>query len=136
MADTAPDTAIFPAMLRRPKLLAAVAGVVTALGQAPVSLPWASLLGLGVAFLLFQRTVRPRRAALLGWVSGCGYFAASLFWIVEPFLVDPVRHGWMAPFALFFTAAGFALFWRGAAGLARWLVGGDRVLSNFHSALA
>ena len=47
-----------------------------------------------------------------------GYFAAALFWIVEPFLVDPERHGWMAPFALVGMAGGLALFW--GAAVRRW----------------
>jgi len=98
--------------------------MLAALGQAPVSLPWATLAGLTIAFLLHGRTERAKAAFWIGWAFGAGYFAASLFWIVEPFFVDPVRHGWMAPFALIFTAGGFALFWGAAAGLARWLAGG------------
>lgn len=53
--------------------------------------------------------------------AGAGHFAAALFWIVEPFLVDAPRHGWMAPFALILIALGMALFWAGAAALAAWL---------------
>ena len=52
-----------------------------------------------------------RRAALCGWAFGTGYFALALAWIVEPFLVDVARHGWMAPFALVFMSGGLALFW-------------------------
>ena len=100
---------------------AALAGVLAALGQAPVSLPWMTLVGLALAFVLFCQTERPLTAALVGWVFGTGYFAVTLFWIVEPFLVDPSRHGWMAPFALVITAGGFALFWGAAWCLSSWL---------------
>ncbi len=62
-----------------------------------------------------------RIAGWRGWAMGTGYFAVSLFWIVEPFFVDPVRHGWMAPFALIFMAGGLALFWAGAFALAHLL---------------
>ena len=100
---------------------AVLAGMLAALGQAPVSLPWATLAGLAIAFALHSRTVGPKGAAWIGWAFGAGYFAVALFWIVEPFFVDPVRHGWMAPFALVILSGGLALFWGAATGVARWL---------------
>ncbi len=116
---------------------AAFSGVLAALGQAPVSLPWMSLIGLALAYILFCEIERLRVVALAGWAFGVGYFAATLFWIVEPFFVDPSRHGWMAPFALIFMASGFALFWGGAWWLARWLSGRDWVAAiAWPSALA
>lgn len=92
----------------------ALAGVVAAFGLAPWGLWPLSLLGLASAFHLFGTAKGPRAAARVGWLFGLGYFALGLFWIVEPFFVDPLRHGWMAPFALVLMAAGLALFW-GAA---------------------
>ena len=72
----------------------------------------------------------PRRAsAWFGWLFGLGYFALTLRWLIEPFLVDPLRHGWMAPFALLFMAGGLALFWGAAFWLARWLCGSGRMFS-------
>ncbi len=100
---------------------AALAGIAASLGQAPISLPWLALASLAAAFVLFSRTSSPRSAAWVGWAFGVGYFAATLFWIVEPFFVDPVRHGWMAPFALVLTAGGFALFWGAAWWFSRQL---------------
>ena len=110
--------------LRRPMLVAGLAGLLAALGQAPVSLPWATLVGLGLAYMLYLGADRISAAIRVGWAFGAGYFAASLFWIVEPFLVDPLRYGWMAPFALIGMAGGMAIFWAAAAGLTRWLVSG------------
>ena len=69
-----------------------------------------------------------RRAAVFGWLIGLGYFAWTLRWIVEPFLVDVARHGWMAPFAIVLMAGGLALFWALAFGVARWIGGGRRVV--------
>ena len=60
---------------------------------------------------------------MIGLAGGIGYFGLALHWIVEPFFVDPLRHGWMAPFALFFMAAGMALFWGAAAALAVRMAG-------------
>ncbi len=104
----------------RPRVIAmapALAGGVAALGLAPWGLWPLALLGLAFVFHLFGRTPGPRAAARIGWLFGVGYFAFGLFWIVEPFFVDPLRHGWMAPFALACMAAGLALFW----GAAFWL---------------
>ena len=100
-------------------------GAAAALGHAPASWPLAALAGFGaVGFLLVHC---PDRAAAIriGWLFGTGYFAVSLVWIVEPFLVRPERDGWMAPFALALSAAGFGLFWGLAFGLARMLGSGS-----------
>ena len=99
---------------------ALLGGVVVGLGQAPFSLVWLALFGLLVGFALFQSTISIRQAVWVGWAFGVGYFALVLNWIIEPFLVDVVRHGWMAPFALVGLAGGMALFWGAAFGIARW----------------
>ena len=103
--------------------LAALAalGAAAGLGQAPVSFPWITLAALWAIFLIFEDSGSLRRAVLTGWVAGAGYFALSLSWIVEPFLVDIVRQGWMAPFALFFSAFGFGMFWALGFGVAHWV---------------
>jgi len=101
----------------RQLLLAFVAGAALGLVQAPWSIPLAFFAALPVIFWLHAGADRQRRAALVGWLAGVGYFGLTLAWIVEPFLVDIARHGWMAPFALFFMAAGLAAFWA----LAFWL---------------
>jgi apolipoprotein N-acyltransferase len=97
--------------------LAAVAGAATALAQPPVSWPAVLFLALPLVFWLLDGA-GPRRAFAIGWVAGAAHFAASLFWIVEPFLVEPEVFGWMAPFALAGMAGGLALFWAGAFALA------------------
>jgi apolipoprotein N-acyltransferase len=96
---------------------AAAAGGLGAFGQAPYDLAVVTLLSLCLGCLLFR--LEPTRTALVGWAFGAGYFALTLVWIVEPFLVDIARHGWMAPFALVFLSSGLALFWAGAFWLAR-----------------
>ncbi|MEM7471653.1 MAG: apolipoprotein N-acyltransferase [Pseudomonadota bacterium] len=103
--------------------LAGLLGAVAALGQAPWSLWPLSLIGFCGLFWLLQAARNTKGAAWIGWTGGTGYFAVALFWIVEPFLVDIARHGWMAPFALFLMATGFALFWALALGLAHKLGG-------------
>ncbi|SFR07491.1 apolipoprotein N-acyltransferase [Poseidonocella sedimentorum] len=126
-ADKAAPAGAAPKAARRAarggRVLAALgAGALAAAGQAPVNLPLLGLAGLVLAVWLFGRSGTVRAALLTGLCTGVGYFAISLAWIVEPFLVDVARHGWMAPFALVLMAGGLALFWAGAFGAARYLV--------------
>jgi len=86
-------------------------GAVAALGQAPLGLWPVSLLAFALAFGLLRASTGLRRAAWIGWAFGTGYFIVALNWIIEPFLVDAARYGWMAPFALIFMSSGLALFW-------------------------
>lgn len=105
--------------LRRRMMLAALAGALAGLGNAPFDLWPLTILGLAVVHLMVLPTTRAREASAICWAAGAGYFALSLSWIVEPFLVDVGQHGWMAPFALVLMAAGMALFWGAAGGAAR-----------------
>lgn len=98
-------------------------GAMAALGQAPVGAWPLSVLGFALAYGLFRRAAGVRQAAGIGWAFGAGYFLVSLNWIIEPFLVDVARHGWMAPFALLGLSGGLALFWAVALGLGRALGG-------------
>lgn len=94
-------------------------GAVAALGQAPLGLWWATLAALAGLVWLLDRVPDRRGAFLTGWLAGAGYFALGLNWIVEPFLIDIARHGWMAPFAVVLLAFGLGLFWGAASVLAR-----------------
>ncbi len=82
--------------------------------------------GLAGLVALAAGTATARRAAWIGWLGGTAYFALTLHWIVEPFLVDAARDAWMAPFAAIFLSGGLALFWALAFGLARGIVTGGR----------
>lgn len=93
-------------------------GLLAAAGQAPFGLWWLALPAFAVICWQVAQAARPRQAAWRGWLAGAGYFAGALNWIVQPFLIEPERYGWMAPFALVLMAGGLALFWALAAGLA------------------
>jgi apolipoprotein N-acyltransferase len=99
--------------------LAAAAGAASALAQPPLSWPIVLFLALPLLLWLLDGTAGPRAAFAVGWAAGAGHFAAALFWIVEPFLVQPEIFGWMAPFALVGMAGGLALFWAAPFALAR-----------------
>ncbi len=81
----------------------------------------AFVLALFLVAFVFRAATTVRQAALTGWAFGTGYFCGAWPWIMEPFWVDAVRHGWMAPFALVFLSAGMALYWGAAFGIAHWL---------------
>ena len=91
-------------------------GLLAASGQAPLALWPLALLGYTGMIAQVARAATPRQAGLRAWAAGLGHFGAALFWIVEPFLVEPEVYGWMAPFALLLMAGGLALFW-GLAGV-------------------
>ncbi|MFC3614371.1 apolipoprotein N-acyltransferase [Lutimaribacter marinistellae] len=98
-------------------VLSLTTGAVAAFGLPPMGL-WVATLAALMLVPAIAGSARSRgECALLGWALGLGYFGHALVWIVEPFLVDAARHGWMAPFGLFFLAGGLALFWAAAFGL-------------------
>lgn len=100
------------ALTWRGAVLSLACGALLALGHAPfgaVALGFAGLIGILALFSATRLT--PRRAAVLGWLAGLGYFATALHWIVEPFLVEPEIYGWLAPFGLIGLGGGLALFW-------------------------
>lgn len=101
--------------------LAFATGAVVAAGQAPLGWWWLALPAL--ALLIRQVGQGGRGAVWLAWFAGAGHYAAALNWIVEPFLIEPEVHGWMAPFAVLLLCFGLALFWAIAAFLGargRW----------------
>jgi len=99
--------------------LAFGAGALAGLGHAPLYLWPLTLLGLAALIRLVAEPKAP--AGWLGLLGGAGYGAIVVSWIVEPFLIEPETHGWMAPFALIFMALGLGAFWAVAARLARAL---------------
>lgn len=110
--------------LRAPAVWLALAGMAVALGQAPWGLWPVTLLALAVVLLALARAPGPRNAFWLGWIAGTAGFGLSMAWIIEPFFIDPARHGWMAPFALVLMAGGLALFWGASGAFTLWAARG------------
>ncbi|KPA20172.1 Apolipoprotein N-acyltransferase [Shimia sp. SK013] len=102
-------------------VLCVVLGALGALGHPPFDLWFLTVAAFVAVFGLALRCERNFDWVKTGFWFGFGYFAVALHWIVEPFLVDVARHGWMAPFALVMMAAGGAAFWAVAFGVAGWL---------------
>lgn len=98
-----------------PRVAALLAGIAAGLAHPPFGF-LAGVLGFGALMRLGDTEgARPlRSAALRGWLAGLGYFAVSVWWVTEAFMVDAATYGWMAPFALVLLAGGLALFWAAA----------------------
>lgn len=121
-------------------LIAVSAGAVSALALPPYSafpVLWVTfpvlvlLLDGAVGDTARGRLAALRPAAVTGWLFGFGYFLAGLWWIGSAFLVEADKFAWMLPFAIAAMPAGLALFWAGAAALARlfWSDGPARILA-------
>ena len=95
-----------------------LAGAFSGLGLPPASFPFATVAGMAVAVRLLALAGNWRTAATTGWCFGTGYFLCVMIWLVEPFLVYPDRHAWLAPLALMAMAGGLAVFWSAAFGAA------------------
>lgn len=102
--------------------IAFILGLGIALGQSPISISYLALLSLVGLFAILSLGRTARDAFFIGWAAGIGQFLLNLFWIVEPFFVEPERHAWMAPFVLLILPAFLGVFWAlafwGAARLA------------------
>ncbi|MDG1472133.1 MAG: apolipoprotein N-acyltransferase [Ascidiaceihabitans sp.] len=94
----------------------ALIGAIGAFAQAPFDVSILILGMMALGFIVRSNAATALRSALTGWAIGFGYFGVTLSWIISPFQVDPSTV-WMAPFGLFFMAAGMALFWA----LAFWM---------------
>jgi len=101
------------ALRARPRLMAALSGILIGLAQPPFGfLP--GLLGYALLLWVLESDLGPkpkRRAFLLGWLSAFTYYLISCFWVAEAFLVDAATYGWMAPFAVTLLPMGLGLFW-------------------------
>ena len=96
-----------------------LSGLMLAASQPPLLLWWLLPVGVAALFILWRKAETGRRAFWTGWLAGTAYFVGTLFWIVEPFLVEPEKFAWMIPIALPALAGGLALFWGVAFALAR-----------------
>lgn len=106
-------------------------GALAGLGHQPFSWPLATIVAFAAGCFALVNCRKQVDAFKVGWLFGAGYFAVSLIWIVEPFMVFPARDGWMAPFAICLSAAGFGGFW-GVGFWIAWKLGvgpGSRALA-------
>ena len=109
-------------------------GAAAGLGQAPLGWWPVALIALAGLLHMMAASLRPGQVAWLGFAAGFGYALSTLYWIVEPFFVEPEIYGWMAPFALVLMAAGMGAFWALGAGIGA-LAGQGRAARGLGAAL-
>lgn len=102
---------------RRAGLLAL--GAVSALAFPPTDLFFILWLCLPLLLRSIDGSADWKGAFGRAWLFGLGHFSAGLYWIACALLVDPVRFGWMIPFAIGGLSAFLALYIGLAAALAR-----------------
>ncbi|MCZ4281308.1 apolipoprotein N-acyltransferase [Kiloniella laminariae] len=91
-------------------LFALALGAISATAFAPLFMvPFLLPAFCGLLWLL-KGAESPRKAALVGWAFGAGYFAVGLYWVGAAFLVNSARHAWIMPFAIVALAVGMGLF--------------------------
>ena len=110
---------------RRGRVLSLILGGFIGLGQEPFGLVLLALPAMAGLILVLARGRSAGSVGLRGALAGAGYAMVSMVWIIEPFLVDVLRHGWMAPFALLGMSLGFGFFW-GTGFWAAWKMTGGR----------
>lgn len=124
----------------RKSLLAALAGALTVLAQAPFDFPAICFLTFPVLVLLIDGAVATGNASFLGrlkpafavgWWFGFGYFLAGLWWVGGALLVEADSYAWALPFAVLGLPVLLAFFYALACAVARliWNDGVGRVLA-------
>ena len=92
-------------------------GAVAALALPPFHILPLLILAFPPLFWAIEASARLRGAFWSGFWFALGHFTAGLYWIAHSMLLDPLRFGWMIPFAVCGLAALLGLF-VGAAALA------------------
>jgi apolipoprotein N-acyltransferase len=102
-------------------------GSIMSLAQAPFDLSFVYFFIIPLLGLYFRDLKEHKTGFKVGLLVGLGYFGCSMIWIIEPFLIDPVRTGWFAPFALIIMATGLGLFWAIAFYITVWLTSTGKI---------
>lgn len=109
------------AVNRHPKLLALGAGLVSALGFAPLDFWLVTLIAFALFMYLVAEAPDLRSALGRGWIFGVGHFAVGMNWIAGAFRYQDTMPVWLGWVAVVTLALYLAVYPAAAAGLAwRW----------------
>ena len=101
--------------------IAFVLGLLAACGFAPLEAWPLTLLCLAGLIFLVGIATTVRRAALLGWWFGLGYFCLGLNWIATAFTYQAAMPAWLGWVAVLLLSLFLAIYPALATGLAWWL---------------
>jgi len=105
--------------------LAFLAGLVSALGFAPLGLWPLTLLAFAFLVWLIEGAPSLRAALARGWWFGVGQFVLGLNWIATAFTYQAAMPAWLGWVAVVLLSLYLAIYPAAAAGLAwRWAIGG------------
>lgn len=102
----------------RQRLFALLMGALATLAMPPFHAVPLLLIAFPALVWLIDGAATPRKALVAGWWFGLGHFSLGLYWISHALLTDPVKFGWMIPFALFGLGGILGLF----PAVAAWMV--------------
>ncbi len=85
-------------------------GVLAVFAFAPLHMIFMLLPSFSILTLLAVRQRSWKKAFVLGWWWGAGFFSAGLYWISMALLVDAQQFAWLIPIAISGFAVGFGLF--------------------------
>jgi len=99
--------------------LAAFLGLLSAFALPPY--PFAPLFFISIPLFMIQISMASsgKRAFVLGWMFGLGYFGMGLYWVGESFLAQSETPHWVAPFAVALLVMYQSLFVAAAAMISR-----------------
>jgi apolipoprotein N-acyltransferase len=102
-------------------LISFLAGLLSALGFAPLKLWPLTLAGFALLLWMIRRAPRLRSALALGWWFGVGQFVLGLNWIATAFTYQSEMPAWLGWIAVLLLSLYLAVYPAAAAGLAwRW----------------
>ncbi len=90
--------------------IAFFAGALAVFAFAPLHMIFMLLPSFSILTLLAVRQQSWKKAFVLGWWWGSGFFSAGLYWISMALLVDAQQFAWLIPIAISGFALGFGLF--------------------------
>lgn len=81
--------------------LATLLGAFLSFAMPPLYLFPLTVISLTGLLILIHTSKGLRHASAIGWWFGFGHFSTGLYWFAFALLTDPVKYGWMIPFAVF-----------------------------------
>ncbi|MCE2686966.1 MAG: apolipoprotein N-acyltransferase [Rickettsiales bacterium] len=87
-------------ILKNKLFLAFLIGLISAISFAPIDFFPTIIISVASLFLLINNSNSNIKSFKIGFFYGFGYFLSGIYWVSISLLVDPLKFGWLIPFAL------------------------------------